>query len=152
MISSFSKFYRTFRRFLHHFLKPISEISKIVRYYPRTIGLMWRASPKETVLFSLLNLLSAAVTPLQIWLSKYIIDEVVDAVQATEGNVSTHLRTIALLIGLQLFIWLVSNAVTSLINIMRYPMSSKAIHYTEELIFQKVSNLDLAFFESPTFF
>lgn len=74
---------------------------------------MWRASPKETVLFSLLNLLSAAVTPLQIWLSKYIIDEVVDAVQATEGNVSTHLRTIALLIGLQLFIWLVSNAVTS---------------------------------------
>lgn len=113
---------------------------------------MWRASPKETVLFSLLNLLSAAVTPLQIWLSKYIIDEVVDAVQATEGNVSTHLRTIALLIGLQLFIWLVSNAVTSLINIMRYSMSSKAIHYTEELIFQKVSSLDLAFFESPTFF
>ena len=113
---------------------------------------MWHASPKETVLFSLFNLLSAAVTPLQIWLSKYIIDEVVAAVQSTEGNVSTHLQTIAFLIGLQLLIWLVSNAVTSVINMLRYPMSLKAIHYTEELIFQKVSNLDLAFFESPNFF
>ena len=35
---------------------------------------------------------------------------------------------------------------------LRYPMSLKVIHYTEELIFQKVSNLDLAFFEPPTFF
>ena len=111
---------------------------------------MWRASPKETAVFSLLNLLSAAVTPLQIWLSKYIIDEVVAAVQATQGT--AHLRQIAFLIGLQLLIWLASNAITSIINMLRYPMSLRVSHYTEELIFQKLSRLDLAFFESPTFF
>ena len=113
---------------------------------------MWHASPKEMTAFSILNLLSAAVTPLQIWLSKYIIDEVVAAVQATEDTSTTHLRMILFLIGLQVFIWLVSNAVTSLTNMLRHPLSLKVVHYTEERIFQKVAKLDLAFFESPTFF
>lgn len=113
---------------------------------------MWHASPKEMTAFSILNLLSAAVTPLQIWLSKYIIDEVVAAVQATEDASTTHLRMILFLIGLQVFIWLVSNAVTSLTNMLRQPLSLKVVHHTEEQIFQKVAKLDLAFFESPTFF
>jgi len=102
--------------------------------------------------FSLLNLLSAVVTPLQIWLSKYIIDEVVAAVQATENTSTIHVRMIMFLIGLQVFIWLVSNAMTSFTNMLRYPFSLKVIHFTEERIFQKVARLDLAFFESPTFF
>ena len=113
---------------------------------------MWRASPKEMAVFSLFNLLSAAVTPLQIWLSKYIIDGVVTALQVTEDPSTTHLREIAFLIGLQLFLWLASNAITSITNMLAYPLTLKVTHYTEELIFQKLSRLDLAFFESPTFF
>lgn len=131
-------------------MKSLSEIGRTVRHYPRAVGLMFRASPKETIVFSVFNLLSAAVTPLQIWLSKYIIDEVVAAVQATQGT--AHLRQIAFLVGLQLFIWLASNAITSIINMLRYPMGLRVSHYTEELIFQKLARLDLAFFESPTFF
>ncbi|MDD9974773.1 MAG: hypothetical protein OXU27_12245, partial [Candidatus Poribacteria bacterium] len=131
-------------------MKSLSEIGRTVRHYPRAVGLMLRASPKETVVFSVFNLLSAAVTPLQIWLSKYIIDEVVAAVQATQGT--AHLRQIAFLVGLQLLIWLASNAITSIINMLRYPMGLRVSHYTEELIFQKLARLDLAFFESPTFF
>ena len=131
-------------------MKSLSEIGRTVRHYPRAVGLMFRASPKETVVFSVFNLLSAAVTPLQIWLSKYIIDEVVAAVQATQGT--AHLRQIAFLVGLQLLIWLASNAITSIINMLRYPMGLRVSHYTEELIFQKLARLDLAFFESPTFF
>ena len=140
------------RHFFADALKSLSEIGKIVRHYPRAFGLMWRSSPKETAAFSLSNLLSASVTPLQIWLSKYIIDAVVAAVQATEGDATTHLRRIAVLIGLQLVIWLASNAITSITNMLRYPLNLKVTHYTEELIFQKVSRLDLAFFESPAFF
>lgn len=113
---------------------------------------MWRASPKETAAFSLFNLLSAAVTPLQIWLSKYIIDGVAAALQLTEGTSTTHLRLIAFLIGLQICLWLASNAITSITNMLVYPLNLKVIHYTEELIFQKLSRLDLAFFESPNFF
>ncbi|MDE0469934.1 MAG: ABC transporter ATP-binding protein [Candidatus Poribacteria bacterium] len=131
-------------------MKSLSEIGRTVRHYPRAVGLMFRASPKETVVFSVFNLLSAAVTPLQIWLSKYIIDEVVAAVQVTQGT--AHLRQIAFLVGLQLLIWLASNATTSIINMLRYPMGLRVSHYTEELIFQKLARLDLAFFESPTFF
>ncbi|MDE0426389.1 MAG: hypothetical protein OXN25_16175 [Candidatus Poribacteria bacterium] len=131
-------------------LKSVSEIGKTVSNYPRAAVLMWRASPKEMAVFSLFNLLSAAVTPLQIWLSKYIIDEVVAAIQATQGTV--RLRQIAFLVGLQLLIWLASNTITSIINMLRYPMGLRVSHYTEELIFQKLSRLDLAFFESPAFF
>lgn len=143
---------RHFFTFLTDALKSISEIGKTVRHYPRAFGLMWRSSPKETAVFSLFNLLSASVTPLQIWLSKYIIDAVVAAVQATDATSTTHLRTIAILIGLQLFIWLASNAITSITNMLSYPLNLKVTHYTEELIFQKLAKLDLAFFESPTFF
>jgi len=152
MKSHFSKLRRSFRAFLRKPLKTLSEVIKTVHTYPRAIGLMWHASPKEMTAFSLLNLLSAVVTPLQIWLSKYIIDEVVAAVQATENTSTIHVRMIMFLIGLQVFIWLVSNAMTSFTNMLRYPFSLKVIHFTEERIFQKVARLDLAFFESPTFF
>ena len=143
---------RHFSTFLTDALKSLSEAGKMVRHYLRAFGLMWRSSPKETAAYSLFNLLSASVTPLQIWLSKYIIDAVVAAVQATDGDATTHLRSIAVLIGLQLFIWLASNAITSITNMLSYPLNLKVTHYTEELIFQKLSRLDLAFFESPTFF
>ncbi len=148
----FRKLRRSLGSFLWEPLKSLSDVGKTISTYPRALGLMWQASRKETAFFCLFNLLSAAVTPLQIWLSKYIINEVVAAVPATEGDTTTHLRMIALLIGLQLFIWLAGDAITSIINMLRYSMSLKVTYYTEELIFQKVSNLDLAFFESPPFF
>ena len=132
--------------------KSISEIGKTVRNYPRVVVLMWKASPKEMTVFSLFNILIAAITPLQIWLSKYIVDEVVDAIQANEGTASTHLQQIALLIGLQLLLWLAGNAIVSIKNMVTYPLNLKVNYYTQELIFQKLSKLDLAFFESPTFF
>lgn len=152
MIYPLRKLRRNFRNFLGNTLKSVSEIGKTVSNYPRATLLMWRASPKETAAFSLFNLLSAAVTPLQIWLSKYIIDGVAAALQLTEGTSTTHLRLIAFLIGLQICLWLASNAITSITNMLVYPLNLKVIHYTEELIFQKLSRLDLAFFESPNFF
>lgn len=133
-------------------LKSLSEIGNTIRNYPRAVALMWQASPKEMAVFSLFNILIAAVTPLQIWLSKYIVDEVVAAIQATEGTASTHLRQIAILIGLQLFLWLAGNAITNIKNMVTYPLNLKVSYYTQELIFKKLSTLDLAFFESPTFF
>ena len=133
-------------------LKSLSEIGNTIRNYPRAVVLMWKASPKEMTVFSLFNILTAAVTPLQIWLSKYIVDEVVEAIQATVGTATTHLRQIALLIGLQLLLWLASNAIASIKNMVIYPLNLKVSYYTQELIFQKLSRLDLAFFESPPFF
>ncbi|MYC78512.1 ABC transporter ATP-binding protein [Candidatus Poribacteria bacterium] len=152
MIYRFSETFRNFTSFLTDTMNPLSEIGKTVRHYPRAIGLIWRASPKETVVFSFFNLLSAAITPLQIWLSKYIVDEVIAAVQATEGTSTTHLRMIAILVGLQLLIWVASNAITSITNMLLYPLNLRVTYYTEKLIFQKLSRLDLAFFESPVFF
>ena len=149
---SLSPSYTNSLTLFNEMFKSISEIGKTIRNYPRAVVLMWQASPKEFTVFSLFNILSAAVTPLQIWLSKYIVDEVVAAIQATEGTATTHIQQIALLIGLQLLLWLASNIIISITTVIIYPLNLNVSYYTQELIFQKLSKLDLAFFESPSFF
>ena len=153
MLSHISKSLRSLRAFFANTISSLSDIGKSVRNYPRAIGLMWRCSPKETCVFSLLTLFSSAVVPVQIWLSKYIIDEVVEAVQATEGTSSApHLRIILSLIAFQGVIWLASKTVESIASVMHEVLGMKLNSYIHGRIFEKISHLDLAFFESPSFF
>jgi hypothetical protein len=57
--------------------KQLSEIGSMWRTFPKSIQLFWRAAPKETSLLMLLVILQGAVSPVGVWLSKLIIDNVI---------------------------------------------------------------------------
>ena len=65
----------------------LRNLARLLRYYPRVLRMVWDANPKYALLSMLLTIASAAVPPLQVWLSKTIIDQVVDTVQSSAQGV-----------------------------------------------------------------
>ena len=57
-----------------------SSASGFIRNYTRVLRLIWAASPRTAAIAALLALISAAVLPAQIWVTKLIIDGVADIV------------------------------------------------------------------------
>ena len=65
----------------------MSRLSTLVSLLPRLLAFIWRTSPFLTSVAMLLAIGNAAVVPSQIWLTKVIIDQIVENVSsAIEGS------------------------------------------------------------------
>ena len=123
---------------------------RLLKNYPRVFKLIWATNPLYFTLALVLSLGSAVVLPLQIWLTKLIIDGLVEVLQVPDQAADWYAvlapvaaLTLAWALGLVCQNW--GNQIKGCLNI-------EVRQYTEYLILQKTTRLDIAFFESSPFY
>lgn len=120
---------------------------------PKTLGLVWRSSPRGLVFVALLTVVSAALPIAIAWVGKLIVDAVVAAHNAAPGPardlayshvVQWVLVELAVVIGLGL--------VERCIGVMRQVVGSRLGIDLNVMILEKAMTLDLRHFEDPAFY
>jgi ATP-binding cassette subfamily B protein len=120
---------------------------------PRTLGLVWRSSPRGLVFVAALTVLSAALPVTMAWVGKLIVDAVVTAHTAAPGPARdlalarvTHwvLVELALVVGIGL--------VERCVALMRQLVGSRLGIDLNVQIMEKALTLDLRHFEDPQFY
>ncbi|HVX31314.1 MAG TPA: ABC transporter ATP-binding protein [Nitrolancea sp.] len=113
---------------------------------PRVLKLVWQTSPRLSLAMGTLAVAQAAIPASQVWLSKLIIDAVVEAIR-TGGATSENVRHIALIAGLQFIIAALGSLFSTLNNIAQQLLQEQVSNRIQMALMEHVDKLDLAFFE-----
>lgn len=109
----------------------------------RTVALVWRTSPRQTLAMTGLSLLQAFVPAVSLWLSKQLLDAVAAAIADASGDVRTLLIWLALQVGVTALAGLAS----SLQGASRELLGDALQNRITRDILEKASDLDLQRFE-----
>jgi len=127
----------------------VTELLKVRLAFPRAFRLVWSASPTLTCLVFLLNIFSSLFPLATLWLTKLTVDLITAESQQTAG-ITADLRQIWMLLGLLGISWQLNKAISSLVSVLSTFLQQKTQNYILLCIMRKSSELDLAFFESPS--
>jgi ATP-binding cassette subfamily B protein len=119
----------------------------------RTLGLVWRSSPRGTVALGVLTVLAAALPPLVAYVGKLIIDAVLAAHAAAPGAardaaVARTVRFVLFELGAVGAIALLERA----LGLVRQLVGSRLGIDVNVAILEKALQLDLRHFEDPEFY
>lgn len=114
----------------------------------RAIALTWQAHPPLTMLSIVLIFLSAAISPVQVWISKVMIDNLI----VLSGQERANWQALLLPLALYLALWIASQVAGSVEMQVRELLGLKVKAFMQETVYQKVSSLDIAFYETPAFY
>ena len=127
------------------------DLRKLVHYYPRTLKLVYKSSPRYVLLACLLTLIVSAQAPLQVILTKVIIDRFTMMLNA--GSTSSigwqPLLVPLFAVGI---IWLVGSTCESLLQGIKLLLPLALNTEVNYLTLRKAAQMDLAFFELPEFY
>jgi ATP-binding cassette subfamily B protein len=123
-------------------------IRRVLQYYPRVFGLVWNANPRHAGFIIFLSIVNALAIPTQIWLVKVVIDEVIFFIQGA-GIEWTPIVMPAVALAAVLTAGDLSR---SLEQALREVLSLEVELRVKTLILDKAATLDIAFFETPSFY
>ena len=118
--------------------------------FRRVLGLVWDANPLLTLSLALLNLLLGGVPAIRVWLSKLLVDAVVNAV--TTGTGTAALPEVAVLVALQFAVGALSNILGTGANICQQLLQEQVSNRIQLVVMRHANQLDLVFFERPQFY
>ena len=124
---------------------------RLIRHYPRVLELIWATSPLYSMLGVFLTLCSAVVLPAQIWITKLIIDRVAEMVQGSTPAPFVDWYAVLTPVAALVLVWGLGTVCQRLSYEVKALLGIRVRHYTEYLILQKATQLDIAFFEDSTF-
>jgi len=113
---------------------------------PRVLKLVWQTSPRLSLAMGALAIGQAAIPASQVWLSKLIIDAVVDSIK-NGGATSENIHRIAIIAGLQFVIAALGSLFGTLNNIAQQLLQEQVSNRIQMALMEHVDKLDLAFFE-----
>lgn len=120
---------------------------------PRTLGLVWRSSPRGLVFVALLTVLSAALPISVAWVGKLIVDAVVAAHNAVPGPArELAYRPIVNWVLVELGLVAAISLVERAIGLMRQVVGLRLGIDLNVMILEKALSLDLRHFEDPVFY
>ena len=90
-----------------------------LRSFGRVFRIVWAASPGYNVLVLFLTLLTAGVLPAQIWMSKLIIDRVINSIQTVRSGKAIVWYSLLSPIVLILAVWTIGGLCQSLSTHLR---------------------------------
>ncbi len=128
---------------------PFYNMFHIVRLFTRALQMVWDSNPFLTAGLSLLTVLSAVSIPLQVWISKQIIDRIAFLI-GQSGKASVENLYLPLLF--YIVIWALSQLVRSASFSFRNLLSHQVDHYGQHALLKKAATLDVAFFENQAFY
>ena len=119
-------------------------------YLPRAFTLVWKATRYWTLAWALILLLQGVLPVALVYLTRWIVDGVVDA--AAAGGSWQSIRPTLMLVALMAAVMLVSELLSSLTGWIRTAQSELVKDHITALIHQKSVTVDLAFYESPQYY
>ena len=120
-----------------------------LRYVPRLLRFIWKASPNYALLALLAALLSSIIVPAQIWIFKVIVDRVSETVvQSTAADWSYLMVPLIWMAG----IWVLDIAGQGFNREIHALLGVRVAFHTEYCLLEKSTQLDMAFFETSEFF
>jgi ABC-type multidrug transport system fused ATPase/permease subunit len=125
---------------------------RVIRMYPRVFALIWETNPLSFIQVVLLTLCSAVVFPVQIWITKLIIDRIVEMVHGVTPALPIDWYTALMPVGALVLVSVVGMVCQTLSGRAKSLLSIQVRHHTEYLILQKATQLDIAFFENSQFY
>jgi len=120
-----------------------------LRQTPRVLALVWKAYPVSAVVVPLLALVSAPVPALTLFSLKKVIDGVTLWLQ---GDPAGGRETILIFFGLVAALRLLQSGLESLRQFMERLLERRLAHYIQGRILERAVNLDISFFETPSFY
>ena len=128
------------------------SVRQVLEYYPRCIKLTWQASRRYALLAFVFSIFTSVVPAAQVWISKIVIDSVVEFLGDTSADITVDwLKLLSPIAGV-LAVWMVGGICQSVSNTLNEQIGFYTRNYSQFLILNKASRLDLAFFETPRFF
>lgn len=109
---------------------------------PRTLALVWRSSPRTTIVLGLLTFVAAGLPPLIAWVGKKIIDAVV------AGSTEETLRWVLVELGVVAAQALVQRSLA----LLRQTLGARLALDVNLSILEKAQTLELRHFEDPEFY
>jgi ATP-binding cassette subfamily B protein len=122
------------------------------RLFLRALALAWQAHRPMAALTLALVLFTACIAPLQVWITKGVIDGI--TALAGPGAAADSLaaaRRLLLPLGLYLGLWVLGQVIEALDGNVRELMAMQVNNFTQQMIYRKAAQMDLAFFENPAF-
>jgi len=128
---------------LQHWWQALPDGRVLAADLQRTVALVWRTSPRQTLALISLSLLQAFVPAVSLWISKQLLDAVAAAIADASGDVSTLLTWLALQVG----VTALSGLAGSLQGASRELLGDALQNRITRDILEKASELDLQRFE-----
>jgi ATP-binding cassette, subfamily B, bacterial len=116
----------------------------------RAIKLVWKSSPRWTIL-SVANIFILGLLPLlSLYLTKLVIDSVTIAISSTDKAV--YVRNILILIGLLCLTNLASIFLGSIGKLIAMKQSQEVTTYVQDIVHAKSVEVDLEYYENSTYY
>jgi ATP-binding cassette, subfamily B, bacterial len=126
-----------------------SAVRSTLRNASRMLGLVWQSGRTYALLAVLLALASSAVVPLQIWLTRLVIDGVSATAATGPPEDPDAWRALLAPLGGVFLVWMAGVVCESVSTQVRDLLCTRTRIHVECLILAKTADLDVAFFESP---
>jgi ATP-binding cassette subfamily B protein len=120
------------------------------RYWPRTLGLIWRAAPRLTLAWCLLLVVQGILPAVSVYLTKLVVDRLASAIGA--GSNWAIIRPALITVTLTVAVMVLSDLLQSLTDWVRTAQSEFVQDSIKGLVHEKSSSVDVAFYESAEFF
>lgn len=117
------------------------------RLYLRVFNLVWDSSPSLTILSVLMVLVAGGAPPVQVWVSKLIIDQI----SSVASDSPINWQPILLLILLFALIFTISQGSSLISSSVHELMATRVRYYSLRMVIRKAASFDLAFFETPAY-
>jgi ATP-binding cassette, subfamily B, bacterial len=127
----------------------LGELRRALISIPRAFGLVWNAGPLLTFALMIITLLQSFLPITLLWITKLAIDRIVSLATHQGGPAAAELRSLWLLLGLMGGAWLMESIFDALNGILSNLLQFQVEQHTQALVFEKCSELDIAFFENP---
>ena len=128
----------------------LRALSSTLAYTPRVLGMVWNTSPKLAAALGAVTVLGALLPAATIWLTKLVIDAVVQAIQ--DGGADAAVRRVVVLVVVQLGLALMGTALEHSGRALRALLGDRFSNRVNLMILEKAETLDLAYFEDSTFY
>lgn len=128
----------------------LRALSTTLAYTPRVLAMVWQTSPGLTAGVAAITAVRALIPAATIWLTKLVIDAVVEAIAA--GGTGDSVNRVVMLVVLQLALALAATALDHGGSALRAMLGDRFSNRINIMILEKAETLDLAYFEDSTFY
>jgi ATP-binding cassette, subfamily B, bacterial len=125
------------------------KLASNVALYWHAFRIVWDANPTLTAFTLLLTLLTAITSPVQVWISKLMIDRI--GLLIGKREVSSW-QSLLVPLALYISVWVVSQVSQTVFRSVQELLNISAINHAQYRIISKAATLDAAFFDHPSFY
>lgn len=126
------------------------QLVDIVGVVPRVFGFVWSIAPTTFLLTMSLVLVAALAPAAAIWTIKLIVDAIVEF--AASGASGQSWTAIAVPVGIVIGIWLLQAICGAASETVDTLLGEQVSYAAQRRILEKAATLDMAHFESPSFY